>query len=547
MAHPPGSHVVVSYEVFALMAALAVAVLLGRLLAGRLGVPDAAAYVVVGVAAGLVPGLPPVRMSPDLVLLLFLPPLVYFAAFFSDPRETMRHIGAVVGQSVFLVLATAATAAGILLLVFPDVGWAAALAFGAAIAPPDPVAATSVLQRLGVPDRLVTVLEAEGLINDGVALTLFALAVAGVGATPTVPHVLGLVAAEVLGGVAFGLLVGVVVAALRKRTDDPLSQTVWSLATPFLAYIPASLAHSSGVLATVTAAVWLGTRGRGLVDPSARLQTETFWRVLNLLLVAFLFVLLGTQVPGLVRVVAGYPVGSLLLAAGGVVVGVVAVRLLWAMVVPELAGRAGLRGDIDALSRTERLVLGWCGPRGAVSLAVALSLPMSTPAGEPFPRRDLLLFLTVVVVLTTLVGQVLPLPALLRWLRLSPDERELTERSRARRALIDAALREIDEVADERGVTPSGLDMMRETLRQRRDQLCRELDDPEPDAAARSDSEAAPGTTAEPGGRDLRLRVLAAERTGLRELAARGEITRRTQLAISQELDMDEARLRQGR
>jgi CPA1 family monovalent cation:H+ antiporter len=151
---------------------IAAGVVVGRLVGNRTGLPDAAVYVVLGVAAGAIPGVSGVELSPDVVLLLFLPPLIYYAAFFSDLRESLRNLVAVLGQAVGLVVATAAVAASLLLAVFPDVGWAAAIALGAALAPPDPVAAGSVLQRLGVPRRLVTVLETEGLINDGVALTL---------------------------------------------------------------------------------------------------------------------------------------------------------------------------------------------------------------------------------------------------------------------------------------------------------------------------------------------------------------------------------------
>lgn len=525
-----GNPEVVPSQVFLVAAALAVAVLVGRLLAGRIGVPDAAAYVLIGVAAGLVPGLPEVRLSPDVVLLAFLPPLVYYAAFFSDPRETVEHVVPVVGQSVGLVLATAVAAAGMLLLVFPDIGWAAALAFGAAIAPPDPVAATSVLQRLGVPRRLVTVLEGEGLINDGVALTLFAIAVSHLGAPPTVPQVLLGIAVEVGGGIGLGLVVGIAVAWLRERTRDPLSQVVWSLATPYLAFVPAQLLHASGVLATVTAAVWLGVRGRGVIAPKARVQTETFWRMLNLLLVAFLFVLLGFQVPDIVAAVADYPIGPLVLATVGIVVAVVVIRLLWALLIPGLVSRFGVRSG--ELSRAERLVLGWCGPRGAVSLAVALSLPLATPQGEPLIRRDLLLFLTVVVVLATLVGQVLPLPVLLRRLHLSPAERERTEGVRARRTMVDAALREVEDLAADHKDEPPGLEAMRQVLEVRRDNLVREL---EPDEAGGDGSAAAE--------HDLQLRVLTAQRRTLRRLQADGEITRRTLIEISQELDLEEARL----
>jgi Na+/H+ antiporter len=521
-------------EVFGTGGVLVVALLLGRLLARGARVPDAAAYVLIGVLAGLLPWLPHVRLSPDVVLLVLLPPLIYYAAFFSDPRETVAHIGPVVGQSIGLVLATSAVAAGVLMLVFPQVGWAAALAFGAAVAPPDPVAATSVLDRLGVPSRLVTVLEGEGLVNDGAALTLFGLAVAGIGSTVPPGRLVLTLLLGVLGGVAFGLLVGVLVSWVRARIRDVPSQVALSLATPYLAFVPAQWAHASGVLATVSAAVWLGTRGRGLVAPTARLQTETFWRLLNTLLVAALFVLLGQQVPSVVAEVRRYPPGTLALVAVALVVAVVLVRVAWALAAVPVLARVQRGGGMGArMTRAERLALGWCGPRGAVSLAVALSLPTTLPGGGPFPWRDLLLFLTVVVVLATLVGQVLTLPPLLRRLRLSPGERERAAALHARRAATDAALRELDE-AEEQGFDRDEVDALRQAYELRRDRLAREID-------------LEPGVTPERPRRDeheLRLRLLGAEREVLRRLRRTGELGARAMVEISQELDLDETRLR---
>ncbi|WP_028936470.1 Na+/H+ antiporter [Pseudonocardia spinosispora] len=521
-------------QVFVIGIALAVAVLVGRRLTNRLGIPEAAAYVLVGIAAGLVPGIPGVQLPPELVLLVFLPPLIYFAAFFSDPRETVAHIVPVIGQSVGLVLATAAAAAGAVMAVFPDVGWAAALAFGAAIAPPDPVAATTVLQRLGVPRRLVTVLEGEGLINDGVALTLFTIALSNVGKSPSVLELLRVAAVEVVGGVVFGLVIGVVITAVRNRTSDRLSQVVVSLATPYLAFVPAHLVHASGVLATVTAAFWLGTRGRGVVEPAARMQTETFWTVLNLLLVAALFVLLGMQVPAIVGIVSGYSIGALVIVSAAVVVAVVVVRLAWALLIPPLIALLPVRDDEIVMSRSERIVLGWCGPRGAVSLAVGLSMPLTIATGGPFPRRDLLLFLTILVVLATVVFQVMSLPALLTRLKLRPGERERTEGLRARRALADAALRDLDGMSSEDEEPPPGAEALRQVLELRRERLLLETEGTSEESGDRE----------RPDERHLRLRLLDTERRTLRELHEQGHIGARTMVDISQELDLDETRLR---
>lgn len=517
-------------QVFAVAMVVALGLLVGRFVANRTGIPDAAVYVALGVAAGFLPGVRDLRLSPDAVLLLFLPPLIYYAAFFSDPRESLRNLVAVLGQSVGLVVATAGVVAGALLTVFGDIGWAAAIAFGAAVAPPDPVAAGAVLHRLGAPRRLVRVLETEGLINDGVALTLFAVAIGAVGASLSAGEAVLRLGVEVFGGIGFGLVVGFLAVRVRGWVRDVPSQVVLSLVVPFLAFVPAQLVHASGVLATVTTAVWLGTRGRGLVAPQARLQTETFWRALNTLLVGVLFVLLGVQAPAVLGAVAGYPPGEVVVASTAVVLATVAVRLAWVLLVAPLLQRLPVREELAAhMPWRERIVLAWCGPRGAVSLAVALSIPLVTAAGEPFPRRDLLVFLTMVVVLVTLVGQTVPLPWLLSLVGLRPDPEELTEGIRARRAAVDAALSELDDL-DAAAEPPPGAEALRQVLELRRDHLREQLS--ERDGARGSDTS------------ELRLRLLEVERATLRRLYDDGEISRGTMVEISQELDLDETNVR---
>ncbi|MCF7551767.1 Na+/H+ antiporter [Pseudonocardia sp. WMMC193] len=519
-------------QVLLIVVVLAAGVVVGRLVSASTGLPDAAVYVLLGVAAAFVPGVDQVRLSPDLVLLLFLPPLIYFAGFFTDPREGLRHLVPIVGQSVGLVVATAACVAAALLWVVPDLGWAAAIAFGAAVAPPDPVAAGAVLERVGAPRRLVTVLESEGLVNDGVALTLFAVAVAAVGASTSAGEIGLTLLLEVGGGIGFGLVVGVLAGLLRRRVRDTASHVLLSLLTPYLAFVPAQEVHASGVLATVTAAVWLGVRGRGLVEPTVRLHSETFWRVLNTLLVAVLFVLLGVQVPELVRAVGDYSVWLLVAAAVAVVLVAVVVRLGWVMGATPLSGLVtGGRDPAADMPWRERLLVGWCGPRGAVSLAVILSLPAVGADGLEFPHRDLLQFLTVVVVLATLVGQTVPLPWLVRRLRLGPSPTERTEAMRARRVAVEAALRELDGI-EQREEPTAGVDELRQVLQLRRDDLHGRAD-----SAGESRTDVA----------DLRLRLVEVERAALRELHERGEISRRTVVALSQDLDLDETQVRRRR
>ncbi|GEL23441.1 Na+/H+ antiporter [Pseudonocardia sulfidoxydans NBRC 16205] len=529
-------------QVLLVVAVLAAGVVVGRLVSRRTGLPEAAVFVLLGVGAAFVPGVEALRLSPDFVLLVFLPPLIYYAAFFSDLRETVRHLVPVVGQAVGLVVATAFAVAATLLAVFPDVGWAAAIAFGAAVAPPDPVAAGSVLRRFGVPRRMATVLEAEGLVNDGVALTLFAVAVGAVGAATTTGEVGLALLVEVGGGIGLGLVVGFVAAAVRRRIRDIAVQVLLSLLVPYLAFVPAQQVHASGVLATVTAAVWLGVRGRGLVEPTVRLHAETFWRVPNTLLVALLFVLLGVQVPTVFRGIEGQAVRPVVGAAVAVTVVVVVVRLAWVLGAAPLVSLLPVREEaVGQMPWRERLAVGWCGPRGAVSLAVVLSLPLTTPDGAPFPRRDLLVFLTVVVVLVTLVGQTLPLALLLRALDLRPGARERTESVRARQAAVDAALRELDGVAEREEPVPPGVDELRQVLELRRDHLRDRLDgsgDGDRDGLRSGGSFDV---------RALRLRLIEVERAALRRMHDEGEIGRETVVEISRELDLDEAQLRQRR
>jgi CPA1 family monovalent cation:H+ antiporter len=253
--------------------------------------------------------------------------------------------------------------------------------------------------------------------------------------------------------------------------------------------------------------------------------------VLNALLVGVLFVLLGVQVPAIVSDIE-YPVWLLAAATAAVVVAAVGVRIAWVLLVAPALQRLPVREEIAAgMTRQERVVLAWCGPRGAVSLAVALSIPLVTATGQPFPHRDLLVFLTVAVVLATIVGQTVTLPALLRRLGLRPDEQEMSESVRARLAAVEAALRELDEIAstDADGPDQAQAQALRQVLELRQNHLRDLLG---ADTAGASDVS------------DLRLRLLDVERKTLRGLHDRGDISRRTMVEISQELDSDEHSLR---
>ena len=303
------------YELFTLGLAIAVVMIVGRGVASRLEIPEAIVLVVLGVLASLIPQVPNIELSPDLVLLLFLPPLVYNAAFFSAPRETRENAVPITALAVGATTVTILAVGAVTRLLLPAAGWAAALAFAAAVAPTDAVAATSVLNRLGAPQRIVTILEGESLINDGVALTAFGLAVEAMAHPFTFAHGAG--PAGRGGGRRHRLRAG---RRARHRAGPaassaiPRSQILITLITPFVAYVPAEQLNVSGVLATVVTGVYLGTRTEGMLQAASRASGAIFWRTLIFLLESALFVLLGLELRSVVDHLSGVPLGRV---AGG--------------------------------------------------------------------------------------------------------------------------------------------------------------------------------------------------------------------------------------
>lgn len=429
---------------------IGVTVFAGRLLAGRLGIPEAIVLVALGAAAGFVPGLSDVRLSPDVILLVFLPPLIYSAAFFSSPRDIRAEARPIIALAVVMTLVTAFAIAGVVWLVLPDTGWPAAIALGAAVAPTDAVASAAVLKRVGAPKRVVTLLEGESLINDGVALTLFSLAVAAMSTPLTVAAGTVELVKVVVGGVVWGAAVAVGTAWFRRRLRDANSQLVLSLMVPFVAYIPADIAGFSGVLAAVVAGFYLGTRVEGMLPAKVRVTGQTVWRGLVMVLESVLFVLLGLQLHAVFEAVAGLSWVRLALGGAAVLGTAVAVRLAWELLVPPLVRRVrpGGADATGALAPRERFVIGWCGMRGAISLAIALSLPQ-TLDGASFADRNVLLYFAAVVVLGTLVGQGATLPLVLRWTGLAGGEDTRREYAVAEEAMGRAALSRLDELTSD--------------------------------------------------------------------------------------------------
>jgi CPA1 family monovalent cation:H+ antiporter len=456
-----------------LIAALFVSAAGLNALANWLEIPYPIPLVIGGLLLGLLPGIPDVSLDPDLVLLVFLPPLLYSAAFFADLRTLWTDARAISLTAVGLVLATIAVVAVIAheLIQLP---WAMAFVLGAIVSPTDPAAATAVMRRVGAPRRLVNILEGESLFNDAIALVAYKVAVAAaVGASVSASHTALEFFVDAAGGVAVGLAVAWVIAEVRKRVDDVNTELTISLFSAYGAFVPADQLGVSGVLAAVTAGIYLGFRAPEIASPESRMQSFGMWSVLTFLLNATLFILIGFQLPVIVEGLSGRPAGEVIGYAAAVCGAVIAVRFLWTFTMP-LVIRALDRRPSQRARRVgwrTRFVASWAGMRGAVSLAAALALPVHTDAGAPLPGRDLIQFFTFALILVTVVGGGLTLPFLIRRLGVIEDAtEEENEEVRARLVIARAALDRVDELEGEEWTRDVTIDRARRLyeFRQRR-------------------------------------------------------------------------------
>jgi CPA1 family monovalent cation:H+ antiporter len=521
------------------IAALLVSVALLNSLANRLRVPFPIVLVIGGLLLALVPGIPTVELNPDLVLVVFLPPLVYSASFFADQHALRRNMRVIAVLAVGLVLATVA-GVGVLAHDVFGLPWASAFTLGAILGPTDALAATAIVRRLGVPRRIATVLEGEALINDATALVAYKIAVAtAVGEGFSASHA-GLEFLYVAaGGIAIGLVVGHLLAEIRRRIDDPLTEATMSLFTGYAAFLPAEQLGLSGVLATVACGLYLGYRAPELQSPQTRLQTHTLWEFLTFILNATLFVLIGLQLPVIVDGLshtsfgAGQAVGYTLLASLAVVV----IRFAWGFGSTAVI-RALDRRPSQKLKRStweERVVNCWAGMRGAVSLAAALALPLVTDSGHPFPGRDLILFVTFGVILFTLVVQGLSLPWLIGALGVRESgEEEHREELRGRLAIAEAALERIDELADSEWTNDDTIDRVRGVYEFRRRRFKAQAGKLEDDDGIEERSLQY---------QRLMHRIYDAQRETLVGLRDDGEVSSEVMRRLEHELDLEESRL----
>ncbi len=514
---------------------LSVAVL--ALVARKLHIPYPILFVIGGLLIGWIPGLPKVRLNPELVFLFFLPPLLFPAALFTSWRDFRANLRPISLLAIGLVLFTT-VAVAYLAHYFMHLPLEAGFVLGAIISPPDAIAATAIAERLKVPRRIVTILEGESLVNDATALVAYRFAVvAVVTGSFSLAHASGQFFIVGIGGILIGLAVGWLAQQFHKRVDDAPIEITVSLLTPFAAYLLAERLGVSGVLAVVTAGLYLGRRMPELLTFKTRLQSGPVWEMVEFILNGFVFILIGLQLPEVLHALSGHeiPIHQLVWFALVISVAVIVIRILWvfpAAYLPRLLSKKIRRRD--PYPKWQHVtIIAWTGMRGVVSLAAALAIPLTIQSGDPFPDRDLILFLTFIVILATLIVQGLSLPALIRWLGVKDDGSMEKEEREARLKANQAALARLNKIGERE---PAKADAL-QRLRVEYEDHIRQVEGAEPESA----------------GTPLRLfsseferlshEALQVERRTILELRNEDAISDEVLRRIQRDIDLAEARL----
>jgi CPA1 family monovalent cation:H+ antiporter len=494
-------------------------------IARRLTVPYPIVMVLGGLVLGTIPALPEFELPPDLVFFVFLPPILFAGGYFTSVREFKANLRPIFLLAFGLVVFTTGVVAVVAHELVPSLGWAGAFALGAIVSPPDAVAATAIFQRIGVPRRVVTILEGESLVNDATALVLYRFAIAAAAAgTFSLLDASASFVFVALGGLAVGLVVGSLTVWLLAHVRDTAIGVTITLLAPFVAYLPAEALGVSGVLATVLAGVY-ARRAERNASSDARVVAAGAWQIFLFLLNGMVFVLIGLQLPNVVRGLDAFS-DRLVMITAAVALAVVIARFLWVYPVTYLTRLIpAVRRRDPAPPWRGVFVVGWSGLRGVVSLAAALALPIG------FPERDLILFLVFAVILVTLVGQGLTLPLVIRRLGLAPDGDVTHDHVHARGITTEAALARIEEL---RAQWPGHLELI-DQLRDRYAHRARH------DEMHHEDGGAAEQELLEHG--QIRRDVIDAERRAAFELHERGVITDEVLRRIERDLDLEELRM----
>ena len=518
-----------------LIIGLLLVVVLLATLARKIGIPYPILLVLGGLGLALVPGVPQVELNPDLVLLLFLPPLLYADAWEMSWRDFRANKRAIAQLSIGLVFTTVLVVGWTVHALIPRMPWAVAFALGAIVSPTDAVAAAAIAKQVGLPRKIVAILEGESLVNDASALVAYRFAVAAVatGAFSVAGAALTF-AWVVVGGVVVGLAGGWVLAQFSKRIADPYILILFSLVSPYLVWLPAEALQASGVLAAVTAGLFMGYRAPRILRAEARIPAYAVWETWVLLLNGLAFILLGLQ---LRTVVEGFERGRLASMVGlGLLVtlAVMVVRIIWvypSAIIPRVLIPAIARKDPLPTLRA-LFIVGWSGMRGVVSLATALALPLTVRNGAHFPYRAELIFIAFVVVLVTLLLQGLTLTPLIRLLHVTDDGGAEREEQHARLTAVKAGQQRVLALLDEPWIPRARAEALHQSLEERRIRL---------EEKARQGSAAEKGTGE--GYRRLMRELIEAQRAALIQLRDQGVISDEVLHRIEFQLDVEEARV----
>lgn len=520
-----------------LVFSLLVAIVVLATIATRFRVPYAILLVLAGLVLGFIPGLPAIELNPELVLFLFLPPLIYSSAWFTSWREFRTNLRPILLLSVVLVLVTT-TIVAVIAHTLVGLAWPVAFVLGAVVSPTDAVAASATAQSMGLPRRLVTIIEGESIVNDATGLVIYRFAVAAVvtGSFSLAQASLQFVLVSA-GGLLVGLAISWPVAWLHRRLDDASIEIAITLLTPFAAYLLAEALNLSGVLAVMAAGLYLSRQSSRFFSSNTRLQANAVWNVLIFLLNGFVFLLIGLQWRSILDALASQPALSLFWDALVVCLTVIIVRIVCVILAAfpsQLLARRNAGSREDSPSWRNVLIIAWTGMRGGVSLAAALALPLIFSDGRPFAERGLVIFLTFCVILVTLVGQGLSLGPIIHLLHLEGDGSHEREHAQAHLATARAALVRLDELSAEAWVPGEALTHLRSIYEEKVNSYRIRLD------GATSDEQNG-NTSSEK--RRLRQEVLHAERSAVIRLRDQGRIDDEVLRQVERELDLEEQRL----
>jgi len=528
LSHAPYILPVPHFPPLVLAIAFAAVVVAITALARRLPVPTPILQVAAGLLVGMVPGVAIPRLEPDIVFFVFLPPVLWAAAFFTSLREFKANLRPIGFLAIGLVLATSAAVAVVARALMPGLPWSVAIALGAIVSPPDAVAASAIVTRLPVPRRAVVILEGESLVNDASALILYRSAVA---AAVTGAFSWGESVVRFFIDAGVGSLIGVLVAWLiikaARWTRDALAETLLTLAAPYVAWLAAETLHVSAVLACVAGGLYLRQHFSTAVAPMSRLQTRTVWDLVVFLLNAMIFLLLGVQFGELLRSIPAGSLGNVARTGGIIGAVVILVRLAWVPLLAAIPRPFGTRRRGERPRWRSVMLVSWTSMRGIVSLATALALPLAVVGGAPFPYRSEIVLVTMSVIVMTLVVQGLTLAPLIRALAFAPDGAHHEEERLARLEAARRSAEALEDLSREPWADARDVDWLRSELRDRLRLLDHHNGAPE-------------------GRRRLRAEMMRAERRMLIRLRNEGAISDDVLRDLEQELDLEAIRVGAG-